>query len=138
MVVPLWFFLITATAAEQSLQIVRGDGVAVYFQVSEARTPAERARGLMFRQQLAARTGMWFDFEIQQRLSMWMKNTELPLDMLFVDRHGVIQHIHRTAIPHDLTPIRPPQPVRYVLELNAGDAERYRLSVGDRVVEPAP
>ena len=134
----LWVFAITVAAAEHALQLVRADGVTVYFQVEEARTQAQRTRGLMFVQQLPARSGMWFDFVTEQHLSMWMKNTELPLDMLFVDQHGVIQHIHKSATPHDLTPISSSGAVRYVLELNAGEVQRYALNIGDQVIRPVP
>lgn len=105
------------------------------FRVEWANTPESQARGLMFRRSMPANQGMWFDFMREQPISMWMKNTFIPLDMLFVNADGVIQHIHERAIPHNETTISPPRPARYVLELNGGTASRLGLRAGDRVIQ---
>lgn len=119
-----------ALAAE--LIVLRGDGAAVRFSVETATTPEARATGLMHRATLAPRHGMWFDFGQEREVAMWMKNTLLALDMLFVDADGVVRHLHRGAVPGSLETIKAPRPVRYVLEIAAGEAARYALGVGDR------
>jgi uncharacterized membrane protein (UPF0127 family) len=116
------------------LVILRSDGVTVRFAAELAATPTARRRGLMHRTVLPARHGMWFDFEAARPVAMWMKDTPLPLDMLFVADDGRVVTIRTHTEPGSLTPIVAAAPVRYVLELNAGEAARYALAVGDRVV----
>ena len=78
------------TAALESLQIASGAGAKLSFQVEVMRTDAERAKGLMFRRFLPADRGMLFDFKTEQPVMMWMKNTYLPLDMIFIARNGLV------------------------------------------------
>jgi hypothetical protein len=78
--------------------------------------------------------GMLFDFERTEPITMWMKNTFISLDMLFLDRAGIIVHIARNTQPQSLRHISPGRPVRGVLEVNAGTAARLRIKVGDRVL----
>lgn len=103
------------------------------FTVEVAATPSQRARGLMWRQSLAADAGMLFDFETPQPVTMWMKNTFIPLDMLFIAADGRIVNIARNTTPRSLAMISSLGPVRAVLELAAGAAERLGLRAGDRV-----
>lgn len=103
------------------------------FEVEIARTDGERSQGLMFRRFLPANAGMLFDFEQTRSIAMWMKNTFIPLDMLFIDEAGEVVYIAERTVPKSLATISAPQPVRYVLELNGGTADRLGLSVGDRV-----
>ncbi|MEQ8231977.1 MAG: DUF192 domain-containing protein, partial [Gammaproteobacteria bacterium] len=84
--------------------------------------------------QLAPRHGMWFDFESALPVTMWMKNTPVPLDMFFVATDGTIAAIHAHAEPYSLDTIMAPRPVRYVLELAAGSAAAHELGVGDRAL----
>jgi hypothetical protein len=106
------------------------------FRIEMARTDADRARGLMFRQSMPADQGMLFDFERDQMVSMWMRNTFIPLDMLFVFADGRIHRIeHRTEVQSERT-ISSGVPVRAVLELNAGVSERLGIKSGDRLVHP--
>lgn len=88
-------------------------------------------RGLMYRKTIAPYDGMLFDFEDEIHAQMWMKNTIIPLDMVFFDGTGKIVHFHRNAVPHSLDIIACPAPARYVLELNAGDIDRLGLKLGD-------
>ncbi len=88
----------------------------------------------MFRTHLAERHGMLFDFEHDQEVRMWMKNTLIPLDMVFITADGRIHRIERDAKPGSLDLIASDGPVRSVLELNAGDASRYGIEPGDRIV----
>ncbi len=107
------------------------------FTVEIADTPARQAQGLMFRQALAEDAGMLFVYPREQLVSMWMKNTLIPLDMLFITGDGRIESIAQDAVPHDLTPIHSGGPVRAVLELPAGTATRLDVKPGDRVVHSA-
>ena len=126
----------TFNAPTSRLMIVRGDAVAVHFEVEIADSPAERRRGLMGRGKLDSRTGMWFDFKDSGPVSMWMKDTVISLDLLFADKEGVVVFLQSCAIPMSLDHIGAPMPVRYVLELNAGDIKTYAIKVGDRITIP--
>jgi uncharacterized protein len=106
------------------------------FTVEVATSPAQLEQGLMFRQHLAPDAGMIFDFQSPSPVSMWMKNTWIPLDMLFVDASGRIVNIHQRAVPGSLEPIDAGAPVRAVIELNGGTAARLGIESGDRVIFP--
>ena len=103
------------------------------FRVELAVTPERRARGLMFRTELAADAGMLFDFGGDRFVSMWMKNTFLPLDMLFITDAGTVARIAKRTVPHSTQAISSRGRVRYVLELNGGTADRLGLKAGDAV-----
>ena len=90
----------------------------------------------MFRQSLAPDAGMLFDFNAPSPVSMWMKNTFVPLDMLFVDAGGHIVNIGERTVPGSLEPVTAAAPVRAVLELNGGTAARLGIRPGDRVLFP--
>ena len=106
------------------------------FSVEVATTPGQMEQGLMFRRSLAPEAGMIFDFKTPSMATMWMKNTLIPLDMLFVDAKGRIVNIRERAVPGSLDPIGAAAPVRAVLELNGGTAARLGIRPGDRVVFP--
>jgi uncharacterized membrane protein (UPF0127 family) len=106
------------------------------FAVELATTPAQMEQGLMFRQSLAPNAGMLFDFKTPSMASMWMRNTLIPLDMLFVDAQGRIVNIHERTVPGSLEPRSATAPVRAVLELNGGTAARLGIKPGDRVLFP--
>ena len=114
-----------------------GGGEAVSFEVALADTPVTLSRGLMMVEKMPADAGMLFIFPHSGEVSFWMKNTLIPLDMLFIDDAGYVASIHDNAIPHDTTSIRSGGEVRYVLEINGGLSEALDLSVGDRVVNSA-
>ena len=102
--------------------------------VELALTPQEQSRGLMFRKELAPLHGMLFNFPTEAPVTFWMQNTPLSLDMLFIDRHGTVKHVHARAEPLSEKTISPPMPVQAVLEIAGGEAERLGIKVGDRVV----
>ncbi|WP_246191242.1 DUF192 domain-containing protein [Aureimonas leprariae] len=104
--------------------------------VELAETPPEREKGLMFRRSMAPDHGMLFDFDESRPVTMWMKNTLIPLDMLFMDEQGVVTQVKRMAKPESLDLIPSGGPVRYVLELNGGAAERFGVHQGDRLRHP--
>ena len=124
------------TAALESLQIAAGAGAKLSFQVEVMRTDAERAKGLMFRRFLPADRGMLFDFKTEQPVMMWMKNTYLPLDMIFISRKGLVTHVAENAEPLSERIISSNGPVFAVLEVNAGTAARLGIKAGDRVDHP--
>ncbi len=105
-----------------------------HFEVWVAVTPAEQRRGLMHVRSLAERQGMLFVYEGEARRSMWMKNTFLPLDMLFVHADGTVSSIVTDTEPLSLRSIASRVPVRYVLELNAGVSRRLEIREGDRML----
>lgn len=99
-------------------------------------TDAQMERGLMFRTSVPDHTGMLFDFHTPQSFAMWMKNTLVPLDMVFIGADGVITQIEANAEPRSLRRIPTVTPDRAVLELAGGTAARYHITVGDRVTAP--
>lgn len=107
-----------------------GDRGEVFFSVEIADDPAERSQGLMFRENMPMSSGMLFVYERPQRVSFWMKNTLIPLDMIFLNERGVVEHVHENAIPGDLTPIPGGDNILVVLEINGGLARRLGIKPG--------
>ena len=120
-----------------SLAIETAAGARHDFQVELAVTPAQQAQGLMHRRSLAADAGMLFLYLRVRPVSMWMKNTFIPLDMLFLAPDGRIVRIVERTVPESLEVISSEVPVAGVLELNGGTAARLRIAIGDRVRHPA-
>lgn len=118
---------------QDTLIVVKQSGGRYTFQIELARTPAQRQQGLMFRERLAPDAGMLFDYEKPQPIAMWMKNTYVPLDMIFIDADGIVTHIAKRAVPLSLQPISSNGPVRAVLEVNGGITDHLGISVGDEV-----
>jgi len=106
------------------------------FTVEVVDTPEGRAKGLMYRQELAPDAGMLFDFIDERPVSFWMRNTFIPLDMLFIGSDGVIRNIHVNARPHDATSIPSEGPVRFVLEIPGGRSVELGIEAGDTVTHP--
>jgi uncharacterized membrane protein (UPF0127 family) len=117
---------LTIAAAEDSFE----------FQVELAVSPEQRSRGLMFRESLEEDRGMLFDFGRPQVVSMWMRNTYVPLDMLFIDAAGRITQIAADTQPLSDTVVASRAPVRAVLELRAGVSAKLGIEPGDRVIHP--
>lgn len=109
----------------------------VPFRVEIPQTQEGFRRGLMFRKSLAADAGMLFLWRKDLVASMWMKNTYVPLDMLFIDSHGVVVMVEENTVPESLRSIVATQPVRAVLELNAGTARRFGIKPGSKIHYPA-
>ena len=103
------------------------------FSVELATNDAERARGLMFRKSLPEGHGMLFDFQTDQPVQFWMRNTYVPLDMIFIRGDGRVLSIAQNATPLSDTLIPSAGPVRGVLEVIAGTARKYHIAPGDRV-----
>jgi len=118
-----------------SLVIVAG-GRDLKFDVELALDDLHRAHGLMYRKQLGPYQGMLFDFFQEMPVSFWMKNTLIPLDMLFIAGDGTIKNIHANAVPLSTDPIPSNLPVRAVLEINGGSAALLGIKPGDKVKHP--
>lgn len=106
------------------------------FNVEVVDTPESRAKGLMFVQELADDAGMLFDFREEREVSFWMRNTYIPLDMIFIGADGVVRTIHVNARPHDVTGISSQVPVQFVLEIPGGRSVEIGLEPGDTVEHP--
>jgi uncharacterized membrane protein (UPF0127 family) len=113
--------------------VVHAQGGDVPVTVEVARTPERRALGLMYRKQLASDAGMLFVFDAPEHLTFWMKNTVLPLDMIFIGVDHKIVGIVADAKPFTTNPLGVDEPSLYVLEVNAGFAAKHGLAVGDEV-----
>ena len=134
------FVLLAATrlAAEGALEplaIVSANG-RHDFQVEVARKEPDRQRGLMDRRYMPPDRGMLFDFEREQPIMMWMKNTYIPLDMVFIRKDGTISRVATDTEPLSTRTISSGAPVLSVLELNGGTAARLGIKPGDRVEHP--
>lgn len=116
--------------------VVETSAGPIAFSAEIAATAADRATGLMNRAQMERDHGMLFVFDRARQVTMWMKNTILPLDMVFIGEDGRIAGIAADTVPFSEAIISSPGPVRYVLELNAGVAAERGLSTGDRVIHP--
>ena len=103
------------------------------FSVEIADTPKEQRKGLMHRNHLEQDRGMLFVFDNRKMRAFWMKNTHIPLDMLFIGKSGRIRHIHHNAKPNNRRRISSQVPVRAVLEINGGLARKYGIDKGDTV-----
>lgn len=125
----------TLVVALDRLEIVTAKG-RTSFSIEIVDTEESRARGLMFRKSMADDHGMLFDFRREEPVWFWMKNTYLPLDMIFARADGTIVSIARDATPLSEAAIASGGAVRFVFEVNAGGAARLGLSPGDRLVHP--
>lgn len=119
----------------ERLVIVTASGMHE-FSVEVMRSPQQLERGLMFRRSLPQDQGMLFDFGVERPVAMWMKNTFLPLDMIFIARTGKVVGIAENAEPLSETIIPSGTPAYGVLEVNAGTAARIGLRIGDAVRHP--
>lgn len=115
---------------------IRGPWGAAAFTVELADEPEERARGLMFRETMPASSGMLFLYPAPQRVSFWMENTLIPLDMIFLDGAGRVLRVHENARPLDRTAIDGGAGVVAVLEINGGLAGRLGIGPGDHLRHP--
>lgn len=121
--------------ATSELTIVSGEA-RHQFRVELALTPEDQAKGLMFRRELAADAGMLFVFPSIGEVSFWMRNTYIPLDLLFIDGDGRIVNITERAVPRSLATMPSGAPVRAVLEVNGGTVARLGIAPGDMVLHP--
>ena len=124
---------VTACQAEPKVTISTKDGRTVSFVVEIADTPSKREMGLQYRRDLAADRGMIFLFPAESQQSFWMKNTPLPLDMIFINRERKIVGIVEQTVPFSMDPRSVTAPSQFVLEINGGLAKRHAIKAGDAV-----
>jgi uncharacterized membrane protein (UPF0127 family) len=138
--VGVWF---GAASAQAPATFGRGEldiqtaGGKHHFAIELAVSQEQWSYGLMFRRTLAPDAGMLFVYEDDHEIQMWMKNTLIPLDMIFIRADGTILRIAERTVPQDLTTIPSQGPARAVLEVNGGTASRLGIKPGDRVLYPA-
>jgi hypothetical protein len=125
--------LLELSSFPRSALTIHGGGSAHAVRVWIADTPERQSQGLMYVRDLPADEGMLFVNREPRPMSMWMKNTFIPLDMLFIDARGRVLHIFERTVPHSLETLGHPAPVKAVLELRGGEVARRGLKVGDRV-----
>jgi len=124
-------------AFEKTTLVISASANACYlFDVYVALTSEQHRRGLMFVRDLPDRSGMLFVYRRSRILSIWMKNTYIPLDIIFFAADGRVVNIHENAQPHTLESRRSAEAVNYVLELNGGISERLRIDTNSRVILP--
>lgn len=121
---------LAADCAADKVELRGPSGSVSRFHVEVADTPDERAQGLMFRDSMAKSAGMLFVYEKPQPATFWMKNTLIPLDMIFIDETGTVTRVHAKAKPEDETLIEGGKDVRFVLEINGGLAAPLGISEG--------
>lgn len=115
---------------------LRWDGGGESFAVEVADDTAERAQGLMFRENLDPGAGMLFAYNVPRQVGFWMKNTLIPLDMVFADSAGRVTRVHAMAMPQDETVIDGGDGVQFVLEINGGLAAKLGLKPGAEMRHP--
>ncbi|MBV8169831.1 MAG: DUF192 domain-containing protein [Alphaproteobacteria bacterium] len=136
----VWF---GSAAAQAPATFGRGEleiqsaGAKHHFNIELAVSQEQWSYGLMFRRTLPPDAGMLFVYEDDHEIQMWMKNTLIPLDMIFIRADGTILRIAERTVPQDLTTIASQGPARAVLEVNGGTASRLGIKPGDRVLYPA-
>ena len=125
-----------SASVKSELSIITSNGSKHNFLVEVAKTEEEKKIGLMFRKTLAKNAGMLFLYKREALRLMWMKNTFIPLDILFIDKKGVIKRVVKRTIPHSLATISSRQSVLAVLELRGGITSSLEIKKGDRIEHP--
>ena len=125
-----------SASMKSELSIITSNGSKHNFLVEVARTEEEKKIGLMFRKTLAKNAGMLFLYKREALRLMWMKNTFIPLDILFIDKKGVIKRVVKRTTPHSLATISSRQSVLAVLELRGGITSSLEIKKGDRIEHP--
>ena len=118
----------------ETLTIQTAGGKQIDYQIEIADTDETRRRGLMYRKEMPSNQGMLLDFVAPQKVSIWMKNTYIPLDIIYVDAAGTITQIVPDAVPHSTALMTSDNMVRAVLEVNAGQSAYHGISVGDHAI----
>ena len=126
-----------SASVKSELLIITSNGSKHNFLVEVARTEEEKKIGLMFRRTLAKNAGMLFLYKREALRLMWMKNTFIPLDILFIDKKGVIKRVVKRTTPHSLATISSRKSVLAVLELRGGITSSLEIKKGDRIEHPA-
>ncbi len=128
-----WFYLNAPTTVSV---LIETPDKNILVQAEPAITDIKKAIGLMYRSDLPDDNGMIFLYPHKRVITMWMKNTYIPLDMIFFNEYGVISHIHKNAVPMDETVISSQTPAIGVLEVNAGFADKHGIQTGQKLTYP--
>lgn len=123
-------------AKTKEIEIISKNGAINSFVAEIAITPEQLSKGLMNRTSLPENHSMLFIFPKSKIVSMWMKNTSIKLDMLFINKDKEIVYIKENATPYSLESISFPKPVKYVLEINGGKSKQLAIEVGDHLIYP--
>ena len=115
------------------LSIFKNDSLIQTIEVEFAKNDEERALGLMYRSSMDEHQGMWFIFPEEAPRSFYMRNTEIPLDIIYLDKDKKVVSIAKNARPYDETSLPSERPAMYVLEINGGLADKWGIEKGDRV-----
>ena len=124
------------TFKKSPLTIATRKGERHTFTAEMAMTPPQQTQGLMHREHLDENAAMLFWFGEEQLLAFWMRNTLIPLDMIFVAKDGTIVHIHSNAKPLDETRVPSLRPAAAVVEINGGQAKKQDIQIGDKIIHP--
>ena len=126
--------IVRAENSFETLTIRTVTGKEINYQIEIADTDETRRRGLMYRMEMPTNQGMLLDFGSAQKVAIWMKNTYLPLDIIYIDTAGIITKIVPDAVPHSTATMNSDSRVRAVLEVNAGQTVYHGISVGDHAI----
>lgn len=126
-----------AAACRDDRVSLRGDWGSAQFSVEVADDGPERAKGLMHRAEMPRSAGMLFVYDRPHAVAFWMRNTLIPLDMIFADASGVVQKVHSNAVPLDETAIPGGDNIQYVLEINGGLANAMGIVAGSQIQHPS-
>lgn len=124
---------VSQAGLDQTTLCIASDTKTRAFTVEIARTPVEQAKGMMFRTEMADDTGMIFPFPEPKPASFWMKNTVIPLDIIFIRPNGTIESISENTVPYSTDPVMSGEPVAAVLELRGGLTSEVGIKAGDKV-----
>lgn len=130
-------YSLSASSCQETIVEIKSERAHIRLNVEVADSAEARAMGLMHRTSMPYSSGMWFIYETPRTVAFWMRNTLIPLDMIFVDQHGLVQKVHMNARPLDETPIPGGDNIQYVLEVNAGLSERYGITKGAFIRHPS-
>jgi len=123
----------SAAGLEQVPVIIQSSTGKHQFSMEVARTPEQQAKGLMFRQSIAPDRGMIFPYDTPTDVSFWMKNTLIPLDLVFVRPNGTVGRVAADAVPMSLEPIPSLEPIAAVIEIAGGRAAELKIKEGDKI-----
>ena len=118
---------------EGELSFLKGGEITRTIDIEIADNPYERETGLMYRKSLGQEQGMLFIYQNEAPRSFYMKNTYIPLDLIFYNRDSAVVSIHENAVPLSETSIPSNFPAQYILEVNAGKADEWNIEIGDKI-----
>lgn len=130
----LFLILVSSTCFCETKKIIDININHCKLSLEIADTKALQTKGLMFRESLPYHSGMLFDFKQPRIASFWMKNTLIPLDIIFINEESKVIELHKNLLPHSLTPIKSDIPVKYAIELNSSLIEQCSIQIGQTIL----